>query len=137
MKGDNKKQDEETNKSIGKAKVGAGTQQEKEMEIMDFVQAIFKDDRKVSIAKLEDGSMIISVDNPVSSGRCPSSDICLSEESVMAVMNTVLIYFLSKGRNIKELVRNSLSSGDIEIKYSYNINPPFSENIESNDSSNF
>ena len=50
--------------SIGKVTVGFGTAEQREMGIVDFVQANFKDHRLISISQIEDGSIVTVVENP-------------------------------------------------------------------------
>ena len=49
----------------GSITVGIGQEQRK-IAIADFVQSTFKNNRTVSVCGLEDGSMVISVENPPS-----------------------------------------------------------------------
>jgi len=48
----------------GKITIGYGTSEQKELQIIDFVQAHFKDNRVITISQIEDGSFVSAVENP-------------------------------------------------------------------------
>lgn len=107
--------------SRGKITVGYGTPEQRELEILDFVQAQFKDNRLVCISKIEDGSMVAVVENPVSSGRNPQASIWLSRESFIGMLSTAFLYFSAKGEDLGELMKNSVEKHDIQYTYSDNL----------------
>lgn len=110
------------NMSRGKITVGAKSAEQKEIDILDFVQSVFKDNRVITVAGLEDGSMLISVENPESTGRASHATIWLSEESVLGVLSTCLLYFGCKGEDIESLFLNSLRNKDmVDFTYSDNL----------------
>jgi len=106
---------------IGKITVGSGSEQ-REIEISDFVQSTFKNNRIVSVCGLEDGSMVLGVENPPSSGRATQVAIWLSKESVLGLISTCFIYFSQKGEDVEELFTNSIQNDDlIDFVYSDNL----------------
>lgn len=107
--------------SRGKITVGLGADQ-REVEITDFVQSTFKNNRIVSVAGLEDGGMVLSVENPPSTGRATQANIWLSEESVLGLISTCFLYFSSKGKNVEDLFLNSVNNSDmVDFVYSDNL----------------
>ncbi len=50
------KKDKKDKKKYGHITVGVGTPNEKKLEIINFVQCEFKDERKISVAEIEDGT---------------------------------------------------------------------------------
>ena len=107
--------------SRGKITVGTGDDQ-REIEISDFVQCAFKNNRIVSVCGLDDGSMVLAVENPPSTGRATQASIWLSEESVLGLISTCFLYFSSKGKNIEELFLSSVNNSDVvDFVYSDNL----------------
>jgi hypothetical protein len=105
----------------GKVTVGSGTSQQREIEISEFLQANFKDNRLASVIKLEDGSFICGVENPSSSGRNAQSTIWLTKESLIGMIATAALYFKIKGEDLQDLIEDSAQSEDIEYRYSDNL----------------
>jgi hypothetical protein len=107
--------------SKGKITIGVGSAQ-REIEIIDFVQCNFKDNRTISVASLEDGSMFISVENILSSGRAAQSNLWLSKESFLGVLSTAFLYFGCKGEDLEKLFLDSTKNEDIiDFVYSDNL----------------
>lgn len=107
--------------SRGKIKVGYGTAEERELEIVDFVQAEYKDHRLITISEIEDGSLVTVVENPKSSGRNIQSTIWLSKESFMGMLSTAFLYFSAKGEDLGELMKSAIDNNDIHYSYSDNL----------------
>lgn len=107
--------------SRGKITVGYGTAEQRELEIVDFVQAEFKDHRLISISQIEDGSLVAVVENPASSGRNTQATIWLSKESFVGMLSTAFLYFSAKGEDLGELMKSVVESEDISYTYSDNL----------------
>ena len=105
----------------GKITVGYGTIEQKELEIVDFVQAHFKDNRVISISQIEDGSLVGVVENPPSTGRNTQSTILLSKESLIGLISTAMIYFDIKGEDLDSLLQQSVSDNKIDYNCSDNL----------------
>jgi hypothetical protein len=105
----------------GKVTVGYGTNAQKELEIVDFVQAHFKDNRTISISQIEDGSFVGTVENPLSTGRNPQSSIWLSKESFIGLISTALLYFNIKGEDLENILRESTKGNDVDYSFSDNL----------------
>lgn len=107
--------------SRGKVTVGFGTTEQREMEIIDFVQAEFKDHRLISISEIEDGSLVTVVENPKSSGRNTQATIWLSKESFVGMLSTAFIYFSAKGQDLGKLMQEAVERNKIDYTFSDNL----------------
>ncbi len=108
--------------SRGKITVGIGSGEQKEIEVLDFVQSTFKDNRVITTAGLEDGSMLITVENPKSTGRASQATIWLSKESVLGILSTCFLYFGCKGEDVQSLFLDSVQNKDmLDFTYSDNL----------------
>ena len=113
--------------SNGKVTVGAGTPKERELEITDFMQSGFKDNRLITIAELEDGSYMFGVENPPSTGRGAQSMLLLTKESLIALVSTAVLYYNSKGWNTQEILRAAMDKDLIDISCSENLPFPLTK----------
>lgn len=116
----------ETN--YGKVTVGVGSLEQRQLEIIEFIQARYKDNRVVSVAKLEDETFVLGVENPRSTGRSDQATIWLSRESAIGLIATTLIYFTSEGVDFEKLLSDSLEKNDIDISYSENLTEKLVDN---------
>lgn len=107
---------------LGIITIGTGTDTPEELKVIEVVQASYLDNRLITISKAEDDSMVISVENPTSSGRLPQSIMRLSEESFIGLMATMTMYYHLKGADLKELLK-SVSGKTIEYSSSENLKP--------------
>ena len=112
-----------TESTYGAITVGTGTLNEHKIEIVDFIQAKYKDNRLVSMSQLEDKSFVVAVENPESSGRNTQATIWLSKESVIAMLSTCMMYFTAKEENINELLKESTEGNLINYSFSDNLKP--------------
>ena len=107
----------------GKITVGYGTPDQKELQIVDFLQAQFKDHRLISISEIEDGSIASAVENPPSTGRHSQASIWLSKESLIGLLSTAILYFNLKGEDLEDLFKQAVAKDEIEYTYSDNLTP--------------
>lgn len=107
--------------SRGKVTIGYGSDEQKELEILDFVQAEYISNRLISISQLEDETFILSVENPKSSGRNEQSIMRLSEESFMGLVSTCMLYLSAKEYDIQELLSKSVRDNKVEYCFSDNL----------------
>jgi hypothetical protein len=107
--------------SYGEITVGYGTPEQRELKIVDFVQAKFKDHRLISISQIEDGSLTTVVENPALSGRNSQASIWLSKESFVGMLSTAFLYFSAKGEDLGELMKQVIEKDDITYSYSDNL----------------
>lgn len=97
--------------NYGKVITGSG-----ELEIIDFVQANYLDNRTITVASLEDGSYALLVENPESSGRNTISKMWLSKESTVGLFSTISMHFEAKGINLLDELKQAVNS-DGKISY--------------------
>jgi len=103
--------------SYGKVTTGFGTSKQREIDVVSFLQAEFNDHRLVCVSQLEDDSFVISVENPVSTGRNPQSNIWLSRDSFIAMLTTATFFLSNKDIDINEEFLKLIKPND-EIRYS-------------------
>lgn len=83
----------------------------KQINIIEFIQATFNDNRLITVAELEDGSYCLTVENPESSGRHSQNKMWLSKESFVGLLTTSMMFFEAKGENMQELIKQATNSG--------------------------
>ncbi len=107
-------------KSYGKVTVGYGSMQQKEIDVIEFLQAEYKDRRLVSISVLNDDlkSIVATVENPLSTGRNPQSSIWLSPESMFALLSTYFLFLTMRGIDVESMVKQSISKDAVDFSYS-------------------
>ncbi|MDF2931236.1 MAG: hypothetical protein K0R36_567 [Chryseobacterium sp.] len=112
----------EENENYGKATIGFGTPEQKELNIVEFLQAEYKDNRLMSVVMLEDESFIFSVENPVSSGRAPHQSMRLGKESAIGMLSTILLYFNAKlgEEGMQEAIKEASVRNEINYSTSKN-----------------
>jgi len=114
--------------NYGKVTVGKGSFDQREIDVVEFVRSRYKGNRVISIAKLEDETLVMGVENPPSTGRAAQATIWLSQESVIGVISTAIIYFSAKGLDFQKLLSDSLDRDDIDIEYSDNMEQGLRDN---------
>lgn len=107
----------------GTVTVGYGKPDEKEIPIVEFIKSTYKDDRIVSVAKLEDDTYVLSVENVTSSGRNPQNTMRLSKESFIGLLSTALLYLNVKGEDMIELTKQSIDGNMLRYHLSSNLKP--------------
>jgi hypothetical protein len=108
-------------KDYGKITTGYGTATPKEHSVIEFVQATYNDNRKITVSKLEDDSLFLTIENPKDSGREPKSMLRLSKESLVGLLTTCLMYSNSVGWDLKELLENQMNGETVGYSHSDNI----------------
>ena len=106
----------------GKFTAGYGTSEEKELQIVDFVQANYKDNRIISISHIEDGTFVGAVENPPSTGRITQATIWLTKESFIGLLITAMLYFNAKGEDMQKLIEESITGKEVHYSFSDNLN---------------
>jgi len=108
--------------SYGKVTVGVGSLEQKEINIIDFVQASFKDNRLITISTLEnDEGYLLSIENPQSSGRNLTQNMWLSKESFMGLITTSFIFWNCKNVDLEKLLQMSVADNDVDYRISDNL----------------
>jgi hypothetical protein len=111
----------EETKNYGTVTIGFGEPEQKELKVVDIVQATYTDHRLISTCGLEDGSYLVSVENPASTGRSPSEKMRLSEESLIGLMSTIILYFNCKDVDVLQKIKDASGKGAIEYTASENL----------------
>lgn len=107
----------------GTVTIGCETTIPKELEIENFIQATFKDNRVICVSELEDGTYLVAVENPTSSGRSILSTIRLSKESLTGLLATILFYFNSKRVDIMTEISEAITRDHVDYQFSNNLQP--------------
>lgn len=107
--------------SFGKITIGVGTTLRRELNIIDYVQCKFKDNRVCTISKIEDGSYSLTIENPESSGRNPQSSIWLSKDSYLSLIAASFIYWGCKGEDAETLIKQVMEGNKVEYNFSNNL----------------
>lgn len=100
-----------------KLTVGYGTKEEREIEIINGVQAEFIDKRCITVAKLEDDSFFVSVENYKSSGRNVQDSMWLSKESFLAMLSTCAFYLEKEGCDIYKEILEMQKGKEVEFAH--------------------
>ncbi len=87
------------------------------VKMTDMVRSVFTDHRMCSVARTEENSFVLVVENPESTGRHPMSQMHLSEESMLAMINTVFLYYMHHGIDIQEKMQAIVNSDTIDFEY--------------------
>lgn len=101
-----------------------------QIEIADFLQAQYADHRLISVVGLEDESIVVSVENPTSSGRNPVNNMRLSQASFMGLLSTIHLYLSAKGFDLEAHLKTAVGKENIEYSFSDNIKPAFNQPTE-------
>lgn len=96
------------------------SQGKEKLEIIDFIQSSFVGGRTITVAKLEDNTFGLSVENPQSSGRALQSSMRLTEESFLALLSSCMLYFNHNNIDLVEKLNKLINNKDISYTYSDN-----------------
>lgn len=109
----------EEKKSIGKVEVidGDTHQPIKTVEITEMVRSVFKDHRMCTVARTEENTFVLAVENPSSTGRLPKSQMHLSEESMIALINCVFLFYRHHNIDIEQKMKEVIDSDTIHFEY--------------------
>lgn len=113
---------EEEKNDYGSVTVGRGSSVQREIKIVSYLRAQYKDHRLVSCCLLEDDSYVLLVENPSSTGRSDKQTMRLSKESASALISTFMMYNAMKGIDSQEMVKESANGTQIGIDYSNDLN---------------
>lgn len=111
-----------SNNDYGYATIAAGSPSERKIAIIDFIQAVFLDNRVVSISSLENNEgYILAVENVKSSGREPMASMWLSEESFMGLFGAAVIFWNCKGVDLEKMMEKSAVNNEVKYRISDNL----------------
>lgn len=102
----------------GEITINKGADSEDTIKIVDYMQTTFKDHRLISVVGLEDDKgIVISVENPASTGRATSAQIWLTLESCIGVLSSTMMYLNAKGIDVSKAFEASINKKAIDFKY--------------------
>ena len=111
-------------KTYGKATVGKGTADERELDVITLVQLFFANQREIHVAKMEkEQGFILSVISK-EQGNESQQTMFLTANTLANLANAVFLFFNSEGANMSEIITGA--NNDV-VKYfiSENLNNPF------------
>lgn len=88
----------------------------KVLDIINFVQVEFKDNRLVSMGETNEGTYILSVENPEDSERNRQTSIHLTEESLIGLIATIHLFFKETSFPLSEKLGEILKDGQMEYE---------------------
>lgn len=112
----------EGHKDYGTVFIGFGTSLQHELKIIDYIQGEFKDHRLVSIACLDDNTILLGIENPESTGRS-NYKMRLSQESFLAMFFAMALYSDCKGIDLSEASKQTVEREQIYYCFSDNLKP--------------
>lgn len=89
----------------------------KEIDITDYVRAEFKDHRLCTVVRTEENTFVLAVENPASSGRNPLSQMHLTEESMLGLLNAIFLYYMHNNIDIEAKMKELVNSDNIEFEF--------------------
>lgn len=95
--------------------------EKKELQIVDFIQARYKDNRLITLSTLEDETIIIVVENPLSSGRANQVMMRLTKESYIGVLNTMMMFGTVKNFDYRSEMEKTVNEDLVHYSYSDNL----------------
>lgn len=105
-------------KNLGIVTIGYESEYERKVKITNMVRCEFSDHRLVTVAKTEEGCYLLSVENPVSSGRETQTSMYLTEGSAVALLSTYMLYLEHNEIDANELFKKYIINGE-EIQYEF------------------
>ena len=94
---------------------------QKEMDILDFIQASFVGDRRVTIGKIEDGNYLLNIVRKTENENPIQSYMFLTKESMVALLATMSLYFSATGEDVDELLKSVIASDSMDYILSPNL----------------
>ena len=94
---------------------------QKEMEILDFIQASFVGDRTVTIGKIEDGNYLLDIVRKPETGEPIQSYMFLTKESMTALLATMSLYFSATGEDVDKLLKSVMIKDPMDYILSPNL----------------
>lgn len=88
----------------------------KVISVINFVRTEFKDNRIVSIGETEEGTYILSVENPEDSERNKQACIHLTEGSLIGLLATIHLFFKETSYSLDEKLKDILKDGQMEYE---------------------
>ena len=93
----------------------------KEMDILDFIQASFVGDRRVTIGKIEDGNYLLDIVRTPENENPIQSHMFLTKESMVALLATMSLYFSATGEDVGGLLKSVMTKDSMDYILSPNL----------------
>ena len=87
------------------------------LQLTDLVRATYKDHRFCTVARAEDNTFLLAVENPASTGRATLAQMHLSEESMLAIASCIFLFYQHKEIDVTEKFQEIASSGNLSYEY--------------------
>ncbi len=111
---------DEGTKSIGKVYIlDSATQKPlSEVAITDMVRSTFKDHRMCTVARTEENTFVVAIENPPSTGRLSLSQMHLTEDSMIALVSCISLFYEHNKIDLRQKVKDILMSDTLNFEYS-------------------
>lgn len=87
------------------------------LQLTDLVRATYKDHRFCTVARAEDNTFLLAVENPASTGRATLAQMYLSEESMLAIASCIFLFYQHKGIDVMEKFQEIATSPNLSYEY--------------------
>lgn len=104
-------------KKVGFVKMRDGEGGVHEVALTNMVRSHFKDNRLCTVAKTEQDSFVLAIENPPSSGRCTCNQMHLTEDSMLALFGAVCSYYIHQGIDLNKRMKELIDSDTVDIEY--------------------
>ena len=107
-------------KGIGTISIGNDItgEVEREIALVEAVRSVYKDHRMCTVARSEENTFVLSIENPESSGRCTLAAMHLTEDSMLSLVVAVMAYYTHRGIDMNEKLATVFTDKD-GIGYEY------------------
>ena len=82
-----------------------------------MVRSVFKDHRMCTVARTKENTFVLAIENPSSTGRLPMSQMHLSEESMMALVNSIFLFYRHNNIDIEQKMKEIIDSDSVNFEY--------------------
>lgn len=87
------------------------------LRLTDLVRCADRDDRLCTVARAEDNTFLLAVENPASTNRATRSQMYLSEESMLALASCIVLFYEHNGIDISDKFEEIVKSKHIEYEF--------------------
>lgn len=122
------KQEKDKPKVYGKIQAEVSRGVVDSIDILDFVEGMFCDGRKISVLGTSDDNISIFIQNPEESGRNPMQRLHLTKQTFSALLHSMMIYVDAKELDLREYLLKGLD-GAIKFNLSDNLEKPTGKHL--------
>lgn len=107
-------------RSIGHLNVGDSPENKRRVELVDKIICKFKDKRTATVARTEEDTYMLVMENDESTDRCPQQLMHLTEGSFISMLAACLLYMHRNNMNLDDmLAKYSIDPEDGNATYYY------------------